>query len=588
MNLLSLLEDRLQSALTGIAPEPTRYRGLVKPTKDAAFGDYQANCAMGLAKELGAKPRDIAEQIATRLREGDLFASVDVAGPGFINLKLRSEWIAESVRNLAGDERLGIPSVTQPLRFVIDYSSPNVAKPMHVGHLRSTIIGDALTRLLRFLGHSVVTDNHLGDWGTQFGMLIHGWRHHLDPAALEADPIREMTRLYVLVRQQIEAAGGTAGEGEEAAEDAANPVADACRAETAKLHAGDPENNALWTRMMPWCLEELNRVYRRLGILPFDHILGESAYNPLLPGVAEELAAKGIAEESQGALIITFGENQPIALIRKRDGAFTYMTTDLATIRKRVDEFQAQVLLYVVDFRQALHFQQLFTAARRWGYDQVRFEHVQFGSVLGKDGRPIKTREGGAVELAALLDEAVQRARQIVDANSPELSDVERAEVAEQVGIGAVKYADLSQNRASDYRFSWEKMLAMDGNTAAYMQYAVARVRSIFRKHDLTPDSLRQQPPLPSLATPAERLLAVQLLRFPEAVAAAAAEFLPHLITGYLWDLANAYSGFYQQCPVLKAETAELRQSRLLLCDLTARTIEQGLALLGIGTPERM
>jgi arginyl-tRNA synthetase len=582
MNLLQLLEGQLESALAGLAPSPAKYRGLLRPTKDAKFGDYQANVAMPLAKELGRPPRELAAELAERLARAEAIAQADVAGPGFINLKLRDSWLAARLAEIASDERLGVPQVATPLRFVIDYSSPNVAKPMHVGHLRSTIIGDALTRLLRFLGHHVITDNHLGDWGTQFGMLIYGWRHYLDAAALEKDPVREMARLYVLVRQQIDAA-----EDEDAAE-ADNPIAAACRAETAKLHAGDPENNALWQKMMPWCLEELNRIYRRLGILPFDYTLGESAYNPMLAEVVAELVAKGIAQESHGALIISFGEKQPVALVRKRDGAYVYMATDLATVRKRIDEWGAQVILYVVDFRQALHFQQLFAAARRWGYDQVRFEHIQFGSVLGAEGRPIKTREGGAIELATLLDEAVQRARQIVDANSPELTEAERAEVAERVGIGAVKYADLSQNRASDYRFSWDKMLAMDGNTAAYMQYAVARVQSIFRKEGLAAEVFRSHPAAPTLEQPAERQLGLALLRFPEAIETAATAFEPHHITGYLWDLANAYMGFYQQCPVLKAPTAELKQGRLLLCDLTARIIAKGLELLGIQTPERM
>jgi arginyl-tRNA synthetase len=442
---------------------------------------------------------------------------------------------------------------------------------------------------LRFLGHTVVTDNHLGDWGTQFGMLIYGWKHFLYPAALETDPVREMVRLYVRVRNEIGAAG------DDAAEVAVNPVAEACRQETAKLHAGDPENVALWQKMMPWCQAELDKVYQRLDV-QFDHTHGESFYNPMLPGVVEELLAKGIAEVSNGAVVVFHSREtddrgnlkEPPSLIRKRDGAFTYTTSDLATIRYRMDHYHPDAALYVVDFRQALHFKQLFAIARKWGYANVELQHIQFGSVLGPDGKPIKTREGGAIELEQLLDEAIQRARKIVDQESPELTEAERAAVAEAVGIGAVKYADLSQNRTSDYVFSWDKMLAMNGNTGTYMQYAYARCCNIFRKGNERREAVRAEPPLPSLDTAAERGLGLMLLRFPEAVAEAAAAYHPHAITGYLWDLATALSAFYRDCQVLKAETAALRRSRLLLCDLTARVIQKGLHLLGIRTMERM
>jgi arginyl-tRNA synthetase len=491
---------------------------------------------------------------------------------------------------MAAEERLGVPVAAPPKTFVIDYSSPNVAKPMHVGHLRSTIIGNALDRLFRFLGHKVIADNHLGDWGTQFGILIYGYKHFRDEAALLTDPVREMVRLYLLVREQIKAAGG--GEDEE---EAVNPIAEACRQETAKLHAGDAENVALWNKMMPWCLAELDKIYRRLDVR-FDYTHGESFYNPMLPGVVTDLVSKGLAEPSEGAIVVFHSrevdENgklkQPPSIVRKRDGAFTYTTSDLATIQYRLTHFHPAVILYVVDFRQASHFQPMFAIARRWGVTDVALEHISFGSVLGEDRKPIKTREGGAIELEHLLDEAVERARKIVDENSPELSEAERRQVAEAVGIGAVKYADLSQNRTSNYVFSWDKMLAMDGNTATYMQYAYARVQSVFRKGSESPEWLREQPPLPALAKVEERALALALLQFPEALDSAAAEYMPHAITAYLWELANAYSGFYQNCPVLKAESPELRRSRLLLCDLTARTLQLGLSLLGIRTPDKM
>jgi len=585
MNLLRFLREHFRQALVTLnVPEPEKYLDLIGPATDRRFGDYQANLAMPLGKVLGRPPRQVAADIVAQLHLEEATQPPEIAGPGFINLRFRSDWLARQLQELAPDDRLGVSAVAQPLTYVLDYSSPNVAKPMHVGHLRSTIIGDALARTLRFLGHRVITDNHLGDWGTQFGMLIYGYKHFRDEAALQRDPIREMLRLYVLVREKIKEAGGG---GEEDEEEAANPIAEACRQETAKLHAGDPENLELWRRMMPWCLAELDKIYRRLDV-HFDYTLGESFYHPMLPAVVEDLLQRGIATYSEGAVVVFLNDRQPPAIIRKRDGAYTYMTTDLATIRYRVEHFHPDAILYVVDFRQSLHFQQLFAIARRWGYTQVRLEHISFGSVLDADRKPIKTREGGAVELEALLDEAVRRARAIVDANSPELPEDQRAKIAEAVGIGAVKYADLSQNRTSDYVFNWDKMLAMDGNTATYMQYAYARIQSIFRKGGIDPEQIRQAKPLPVLDTPEERTLALLLLRFAEAVETAANEFRPNAITAYLWELANAYSSVYQNHPILKAPDESLRLSRLLLCDLTARTIRLGLNLLGIRTVEQM
>jgi arginyl-tRNA synthetase len=593
MNLLQQLQHRFDDALKDLVPDAAdraAFAAMVKPTQDPKYGDYQANCAMPLAKKLGRKPPEIARDIIARLDLGDVLEPPEVAGPGFINLRLRSDWLARQLQAMARDERLGVETPASPRTYVIDYSSPNVAKPMHVGHLRSTIIGDALTRLFRFLGHRVVTDNHLGDWGTQFGMLLYGYKHFRNEEEFRKDPVRELARLYLHVRSLFK-------KDAEDAEDVADPVAEACRQETAKLHAGDPENVALWQQFMPACLEEIQHVYDRLDV-KFEQVHGESFYNPMLPAVVQSLLEKGIAEKSEGAVAVFFGEDEPPALVQKRDGAFTYTTSDLATIQYRVNEWHPDAILYVVDFRQALHFKNLFAVARRWGYDRVELRHVSFGSVLGKDGRPIKTREGGAVELEHLLDEAVaeaarryettRRERQERGEEVPELTPQERRQVEEAVGLGAVKYADLSQNRESDYKFDFDKMLAMDGNTATYMQYAYVRNRGIFRKGNVSEAPFRTTPPLPSLERPEERALAVQLLRLSEALAAAAAEYKPNLITAYLWDLAKSYSGFFQNCPVLKAESLELRQSRLLLCDLTARVIQQGLDLLGIRTMERM
>lgn len=638
MNLLQLLQRKFHDALTGLVDNPAPYAAMVKPTQDATKGDYQANCAMPLAKVLGKKPQEVAADIVKRLGQDDMLEAPEIAGPGFINLRLRPDWIAKQLQAMAKDDHLGVTRAEPPRTIVIDYSSPNVAKPMHVGHLRSTIIGDALARLFRFLGNKVITDNHLGDWGLQFGMLLYGYKHFRDDAALQADPVREMVRLYVMVRKLIDPIEKVE-EGEEQRKkkakkakkaapeqpeaqlnftpqelDKARAVRDAARQETAKLHAGDPENVRLWNTFMPWCLAEIDAVYKRLDVA-FDHTHGESFYNSMLADVVQKLMERGIAEKGEGgAIVIPCGgqpaetqpadagrsadTNEPPAMIRSAHGAFTYTTSDLATIRHRMQEWQPHAVLYVVDFRQQLHFKNLFAAARRWGYDKVDFQHISFGSVLGKDGKPIKTREGGSVELKELLDEAIQHASRKYEETRaerlargeevPDMPPEELHRIYDAVGIGAVKYADLSQNRESDYVFDWDKMLATDGNTATYMQYAYVRVRGIFRKGGESVEKFRTAPPLPTLDKPHERALAVQMLRFDETLQTAAAEHKPNLITAYLWDLAKTYSGFFENCPVLKADTPELRQSRLLLCDLTARVLQQSLRLLGIETVERM
>ena len=595
MNVLGILQSKLQDALTGLAPDPAVYAAMLKPAQDARFGDYQANCAMPLAKILAKKPPDVARFIVERLRCEDMLNPPTIAGPGFINLTLRTEWLAEKVRLMAGDDRLGVAPIAAPRTFVIDYSSPNVAKPMHVGHLRSTIIGDALTRLLRFLGHKVITDNHLGDWGTQFGILLYGYKHFLDAEAFKADPVQELARIYRLVRKKMRKIVNAKGEEDE---DPNDPIAQAARDETARLHQGDPENLRLWQTFMPYCYEEIESTYRLLDVLPFDHTHGESFYHPVLGDVVHSLRERGIAQPSEGAIVAFFGEKESPAVIQKRDGAYTYTTTDLATIRHRVHDWKPDTILYVVDFRQALHFKQLFDLARRWGFENVDFQHMSFGSVLGEDGKPISTREGTGASLESLLGAAISAAAKVFEQNRQEqldrgeevveLSEAEQCEIQRVVGVAAVKYADLSQNRTSDYVFSLKKMLAMDGNTGTYMQYAYARNRSILRKGNVDVVSLRRNPPPVVLQAAEERALAMQLLRFHDALSAAAAEYKPSLITSYLWELAKTYSGFFQNCPVLKAETSELRQSRLLLCDLTARVIQRGLDLLGIRTVERM
>ena len=574
MNVLTQLRALFHPALASLTEDPHDSLDLIRQAQDPRFGDYQANFAMPLAKRLRRNPNDLARWIVAQISAPDILEPPDVAGPGFINLRLKDDWLARSLQGLAGDDRLGVPRVDRPKSVVIDYSAPNVAKPMHVGHIRSTIIGAAVDRLYRFLGHQVTSDNHVGDWGTQFGMILLGFKRFRDDARYKTDPVRELARLYQLVNAQAE-------------QDPA--VADDARLQTALLHHGDPENRKLWAEFLPHCLAEIDKVYRRLGV-DFDRTHGESFYDPMLPALVDDLLAKGVARPSEGAVVIFLeDEKLPPFLIRKSDGAFTYATTDLATLKYRVESFHPDLILYVVDQRQSLHFQQLFATARRCGYGRVELVHVSFGTILGDDGRPFRTREGGVVGLEPLLDEAVARARRIVDDNSPHLSDDDRRQVAEAVGIGAIKYADLAQNRTSDYVFSWDKMLAMQGNTATYMQYAYARISSIFRKGGADPRQFRASPGPPVvLSHPTERALALALLRFPESLELAAAEYKPNAVTSYLFELADGFSGFYNACPVLQAPTDDLRQSRLALCDLTARVIQKGLDLLGIATIPQM
>jgi arginyl-tRNA synthetase len=567
----------------------------VRETADPKFGDYSGTMAMALAKTAGMKPRDLAAAIARRLVAAPGYADLfeppgDPVGPGFINVRVRDDALAVAVAAMAGDDRLGVAPVVRPLTIVVDFSSPNVAKPMHVGHIRSTVIGDALARILRFRGHTVITDNHLGDWGTQFGMILWGWKHCRDDAAFAADPTAELGRLYRLVRKVADAKPDElAADPEAAALAAAHP--DAGRevlTETAKLHAGDPENRALWERFMPACLAEIERLYRRLDV-SFDHWLGESFFQPLLGGVVEDLLARGLARQSRGAVgVFLDGDEAPPLLVRKADGAFLYATTDLATIRWRLEHWKPDRILYVVDHRQGQHFAQVFETARRAGAGPVELVHVAFGTVLGEDGRPFRTRAGDTVGLEALLDEGVERAAAVVAAaGRGAMDEAERRRVAEAVGIGAIKYADLSQNRTTDYVFSFDKMLELKGNTAAYMQYAVARVEGICAKGSVDRSAVREAAACVRLAAPEERALALALARFPEVLEDVEADYRPNLLTAWLYDLAGRYSVFYDALPVLKAEPETCR-SRLALCDLTGRVLRKGLDLLGIGTVERM
>jgi arginyl-tRNA synthetase len=572
MNVLQRLRDAFAAA-TPEGGDPSAFALAVRPSGDARFGDYQANGCMALAKSTGKNPRDLAQHVASVVDLQPLADRPEVAGPGFLNVRLREDWISRTLGDLLVDEALGITPPRQARTVVIDFSSPNVAKPMHVGHIRSTVIGDSLSRIFSALGHKVIRDNHLGDWGSQFGMILWGWKNHRDEDAYEADPVSELARLYRRVSSKIDEGDAT--------------LKAAAGAETVKLHEGDPENRALWNQFMPHCLQALNSVYDRLGV-QFDVSLGESFYDPMLAGVVQDLEAKGLAVESQGATVVFIEGSKTPFMVRKSDGAFNYATSDLATIKHRAETWNPDLVLYVVDHRQADHFKQLFAVARQWGYDKAELVHVAFGTILGPDRRPFKTRAGDTVGLESLLDESVAEALKVVKENSPDLSEAESLNVAEVVGLGSIKYADLSQNRLSDYVFDWKKMLAMNGNTGAYLQYAYARVQSIFRKGETTPGTIRKARPMIFLSHPAERALAVRILRLPETLELAASEWKPNILTDYLFDLANSFSTFFEECPVLKAESAERRDSRLALADLTARTLKFGLDLLGIKVVDRM
>ena len=565
----------------------------VRETADAKFGDYSGTMAMGLAKKAGKKPRDLAVEIARRLAEAPGFTEAfappgDPVGPGFINVRIRDEALGAAVSAAFRDERLGVPGVPEPDTIVIDFSSPNVAKPMHVGHIRSTVIGDAIARILGFRGHHTITDNHLGDWGTQFGMILWGWKRFGDEAAFAADPTGELGRIYRTVRKLAD------GKPEEIAADPsiaklAAKYPDAGREvllETARLHEGDADNRALWERFMPACLGDIERLYQRLDVR-FDHTLGESFFQPFLAGIVDELEAKGLARESRGAIgVFLDGDDKPPFLVRKADGAFLYATTDLATIRWRLEHWKPDRILYVVDHRQGQHFDQLFETAKRWGLGRVDLVHVAFGTVLGDDGKPFKTRAGDTVGLESLLNEGVERAAAVVAADEG-LSLEERRRVAETVGIGAIKYADLCQNRTTDYVFSYDKMLQLTGNTAAYMQYAVARVEGVLEKGGIDRGALRNTAPPIVLADPKERALALEIARFGEVLEDVEADYRPNVLTAWLFDLAGCYSAFYDALPILKAPEPE-RSSRLALCDLTGRVLRKGLELLGIGTVRKM
>ncbi|MBI2503745.1 MAG: arginine--tRNA ligase [Candidatus Latescibacteria bacterium] len=578
MTLRNMLETRLAQALQA-AGAPPDAPPMLGPATRPEFGDYQGNGVMGAAKKMGLKPRQLAEQVKAALDLGDIAERVEIAGPGFINITLKNEWLSAYLGQVLADGRLGVAPAAAPQTVVVDYSHPNLAKEMHVGHLRSTAIGDALVRILEFLGHRVIRHNHVGDWGTQFGMLI-AYLDHLgrEGGADLSGELADLEEFYRAAKQRF---------------DEDEDFARTAREYVVRLQGGDAHCRQVWQRFIDESLRHCEQVYARLGItLKREDVRAESAYNDDLPQVIADLQAKGLLRESQGARCVFLeefknkeGEITPV-LVQKSDGAYLYATTDLAAVRYRAVELKADRVLYIVDARQSFHLRQIFAVARAAGFAPAHcaLEHHPFGTILGKGGKPFRTREGGVVKLMAVLEEAEERALALVSEKSPELPEAERRHIARVVGIGSVKYADLSLNRTTDYIFDWDKMLALDGNTAPYLQYSYARVQSIFRKGEL--ETLDPQARL-LIAEPAEKPLALKLAQFAETLEGVARECLPNLLCNYLYELAEAFMRFYESCPVLKAQEPT-RSSRLLLCQGTARTIRTGLGLLGIETVERM
>jgi arginyl-tRNA synthetase len=567
----TVLESRLQTAFDTVEP------GADPVLRPSDHADFQANGALGLAKRLGRPPREVAEQIAAHALLTDLCQKVEVSGPGFINLTLGPGFLADQLAALAADPHLGV-APAEPQRVVVDYSGPNVAKEMHVGHLRGTVIGDALCRMLAFVGHDVRRENHIGDWGTPFGMLIEHLVDLGEEKAVHELSVGDLDTFYRAARVSYE-------------EDPTMP--ERSRARVVLLQSGDPETLRLWRVLVAESVRYFDEVYAKLGVLLTDEdIVGESFYDPLLVAVVADLDALGLLVESDGALCVfppgfTNRNGDPLPLIvQKSDGGFGYAATDLAAIRDRVSRIGADRILYVVGSPQAQHLEMCFTTATMAGWlAEGQAVHVSFGNVLDANRKMFKTRSGDRVQLVDLLDEAVERAAASVAEKNPDLDPAARALVADMLGIGAIKYADLSTDRTRDYLFDWERMLSFDGNTAPYLQYAHARIRSIFRRGNLAVPGPGQALVLDE---PAERQLALALLGFADAVSSTLAAFSPSRLCAYLYDLATTFTGFYENCPVLKAPTDELRQSRLALSDLTARSLAQGLALLGIAAPDQM
>ncbi|EJR0225381.1 arginine--tRNA ligase [Raoultella planticola] len=577
MNIQALLSEKVSQALIA-AGAPADCEPQVRQSAKIQFGDYQANGVMAVAKKLGMAPRQLAEQVLSHLDLNGIANKVEIAGPGFINIFLDPTFLAENVNSALASERLGVAR-PQAQTIVVDYSAPNVAKEMHVGHLRSTIIGDAAVRTLEFLGHKVIRANHVGDWGTQFGMLI-AWLEKQQQENAGEMALSDLEGFYRDAKKHYD-------EDELFAERARNYVV--------KLQGGDTYFLEMWRKLVDITMTQNQITYDRLNVtLTRDDVMGESLYNPMLPGIVADLKAKGLAVESEGATVVFLDEyknkeGEPMGvIIQKKDGGYLYTTTDIACAKYRYETLHADRVLYYIDSRQHQHLMQAWTIVRKAGYvpESVPLEHHMFGMMLGKDGKPFKTRAGGTVKLADLLDEALERARRLVAEKNPDMPADELEQLANAVGIGAVKYADLSKNRTTDYVFDWDNMLAFEGNTAPYMQYAYTRVLSVFRKAEVDEQALAAAPVIITEAREAQ--LAARLLQFEETLTVVAREGTPHVMCAYLYDLAGLFSGFYEHCPIITAESDTARNSRLKLAQLTARTLKQGLDTLGIETVERM
>lgn len=576
MNIQAILSDKIQQALIS-AGAPLDCDAIVKQSAKAQFGDYQANGVMAAAKKMGMPPRQLAEKVIELLDLDGIADKTEIAGPGFINIFLSPAWLTAQLETALADDKLGLTPV-KPMTIAIDYSAPNVAKQMHVGHLRSTIIGDAAARTQEYLGHKVIRCNHVGDWGTQFGMLI-AYLEKMQNEDAGDMALADLEAFYREAKKHY---------------DEDEVFAERARGYVVKLQGGDEYCRTMWRKLVDITMQQNQETYNRLNVtLTEDDVMGESLYNDMLPGIVSDLMNRGIAEESEGAIVVYLDEfknkeGEPMGvIIRKKDGGYLYTTTDIACAKYRHDVLHADRVLYYIDSRQHQHLMQAWTIVRKAGYipESMTLEHHMFGMMLGKDGKPFKTRAGGTIRLSDLLDEAVERAEKLIRRKNSDMPEDELKQLAEVVGIGAVKYADLSKSRTTDYIFDWDNMLAFEGNTAPYMQYAYTRVASVFKRADIDADSLTQ--PI-ILTDDRERQLAARLLQFEETITAVAREGLPHMMCSYLYDLAGLFSGFYEHCPILAAESEELRQSRLKLALLTQKTLKAGLDTLGIGTVEKM
>jgi arginyl-tRNA synthetase len=564
--ILSQLDQAFRSAITEAFQ--IEADGQLAASQNENFADYQSNAAMGLAKKTGQKPRDVAQKIVANLKLKGIASEISIAGPGFVNIRLSPAWLGKQLEAIRPSERLGIETVAEPKKTVVDYSGPNIAKEMHVGHLRSTIIGDAISRILEFQGYEIIRQNHIGDWGTQFGMLVQYLHEH----NAQIHHLADLEEFYRLAKSKF---------------DSDTDFAQRSRAAVVGLQAGSADQRVLWHVIVDASRRHYEYVYGRLGVLlKQENERGESTYNDQLAKVVQELLHKDVATHSEGAIVVKVPGYESPLLIVKSDGGFLYATTDLAAIRYRVTDLHAQRLIYVHDSRQQQHFAQVFWTAEKAGWAKPgMLVYTPFGTMLGEDGKPFKTRTGGTVKLKELLDESEQRAMKVVTDKNPELPESQRAAIAHAVGIGGVKYSDLAKDRVSDYVFSFDKMLALDGNTAPYLQYAHARIKSIFRKGGES--AARDESAAIELKETFELALAKHILRFGEIIDLAARELKPHQLCTYLYELATRFSSFYENCPVLQSE-GPVRQSRLALCDLTARTLAKGLDLLGIEHPEQM